>query len=154
MWFKVLFYGLAFEPFGPFVHMVFQMTRAIRNFTAMLFMCCCSFGVALMVLSQYVPAAASDDQFSGGGAQDFGRTMLTMWRAVLGQFNIGWVWGSSWQALSIIFFSAFMFAVQIVLLNMLIALMREVYNRVKSTEEDVFLKVGTKQILCAPLPFV
>lgn len=33
-----------------------------------------------------------------------------------------------------------MFLVQILLLNMLIALMREVYNRVKHTEEDVFLK--------------
>ncbi len=67
--------------------------------------------------------------------------MFTMWRAVLGQFYIDWVWGSAWQELAIIFFSAFMFAVQILLLNMLIALMREVYNRVKNTEEDVFLKV-------------
>ena len=67
--------------------------------------------------------------------------MFTMWLAVLGQFNISWVWGSAWQELSIIFFSGFMLVVQILLLNMLIALMRDVYNRVKNTEEDVFLKV-------------
>ncbi|PNH02525.1 hypothetical protein TSOC_011488, partial [Tetrabaena socialis] len=70
----------------------------------------------------------------------FGRTMFTMWRAVLGQFNIDWAWGSAWQELSLMFFTGFMFVVQIVLLNMLIALMREIYSRVQHTEEDVFLK--------------
>lgn len=77
---------------------------------------------------------------------DFGRALLTMWRGVLGQFDLGWVWGSAWQQLSIIFFSAFMFIVQIVLLNMLIAMMREIYNKVKHTEEDVFLK-GRAQLI-------
>ena len=54
-----------------------------------------------------------------------------MWRAVLGQFNVDWVWGSAWQQISVIIFSGFMFLVQIVLLNMLIALMREIYNKVR-----------------------
>ncbi|KXZ51579.1 hypothetical protein GPECTOR_12g542 [Gonium pectorale] len=140
VWFKSLFYGLAFEPFGPLINMVFQISRAIRQFLLLLFMCCCSFGVALMVLGQFVAPAVQAHQFSRDFEQDFGRTMFTMWRAVLGQFNIEWAWGSAWQELSIIFFSLFMLAVQILLLNMLIALMREVYNRVKNTEEDVFLK--------------
>ena len=68
VWFKLLFYGLAFEPFGPFVHMVFQIAYAVRAFSVLLFMSCCSFGVALMVLSHYVPAAAQFDQFDQGGA--------------------------------------------------------------------------------------
>ncbi|PNW77392.1 hypothetical protein CHLRE_10g434600v5 [Chlamydomonas reinhardtii] len=141
VWFKSLFYGLAFEPFGPIVNMVFQVARAIRQFCVMLFMCMCSFGVALMVLSQYSQfTTGRPEQFSRDGTQDFGRTMFTMWRGVLGQFDIAWAWGSTWQELSLIFFSGFMFLVQILLLNMLIALMREVYNRVKHTEEDVFLK--------------
>ncbi|GFR45654.1 hypothetical protein Agub_g7065 [Astrephomene gubernaculifera] len=140
VWFKSLFYGLAFEPFGPIVNMVFQVSRAIRQFLLMLFMCCCAFGVSLMVLSQYVPHGVALQQYSRDSSQDFGRTLFTMWRAVLGQFSVDWVWGSAWQELSILFFSAFMFIVQILLLNMLIALMREVYNRVKNTEEDVFLK--------------
>jgi hypothetical protein len=44
---------------------------------------------------------------------DFGRTLMTMWRGVLGQFDINWAWGSAWQELSIIFFSAFSFLVQV-----------------------------------------
>ncbi|KAG2498331.1 hypothetical protein HYH03_003591 [Edaphochlamys debaryana] len=140
VWFKALFYGLAFEPFGPIVNMVFMIAKAIRQFTMLLFMVCCSFGVALMVLSQYSIPAGSPDQFSRSGEQDFGRTLMTMWRGVLGQFDITWAWGSVWQELAIIFFSAFMFIVQILLLNMLIALMCEVYKKVAQTEEDVFLK--------------
>ena len=38
---------------------------------------------------------------------------MTMWRGVLGQFDITWAWGSAWQELSIIFFSAFSFLVQV-----------------------------------------
>ena len=38
VWLKTLFYGLAFEPTGPFVHMVLQISWALRNFTTLLVM--------------------------------------------------------------------------------------------------------------------
>lgn len=45
---------------------------------------------------------------------------------------------------------------QIVLLNMLIALMRDIYQKVRDTEQDVFLKgraqVGLVEVLCMDGP--
>lgn len=146
VWFKVLFYGLAFEPTGPFVHMVFQIAYAVRSFAVLLLMACVSFGVAMMVLSSYVPAALQHNQF----VNDFGLSLLTMWRGVLGQFYIDWALGSAWQQLSIIFFSVFMFIVQIILLNMLIALMRDIYQRVRP-QRAVGLRAGSCARTCAHL---
>ena len=77
---------------------------------------------------------------------DFGLTLLTMWSAVLGNWDFTLAFASSWSQIAIILFSFFMFIVQILLLNMLIALMRDIYNDVRSTQEDVFLR-GRAQLI-------
>ncbi len=55
-WFKTFFYALAFEPTGPVVHRVFQITYAVRAWAVLLFMNMVAFGAALMVLYQYTPS--------------------------------------------------------------------------------------------------
>ncbi len=57
VWFKTFFYALAFEPTGPVVHRVFQITYAVRAWAILLFMNMVSFGSALMVLYQYTFAS-------------------------------------------------------------------------------------------------
>ena len=36
VWFNILFYDLAFEPFGPIVKRVFQVSSSIRQFLLMM----------------------------------------------------------------------------------------------------------------------
>lgn len=57
---QVFFYALAFEPTGPVVHMVFQISYAVRSWAVLLFMNIVAFGTALLVLFQYTD---TDDQF-------------------------------------------------------------------------------------------
>ncbi|MEW5316534.1 MAG: hypothetical protein WDW38_007902 [Sanguina aurantia] len=134
VYFKTMFFGLAFEPTGPFIHMVLQIGWGIRTFVVLLAMVCCCFSVALLVLYQYV-SPATDTQFT-----DFGASSMTMWRAVLGQFDMSGAYSTGWGQITLVIFSLFLFSVQILLLNMLIALMRDVYLQVRLDEEDVFLK--------------
>ncbi len=68
IWFKLFFYALAFEPTGPVVHRVFQITFALRAWVVLLFMNIVAFATSLMVLSQYTLYDAS---FRCGGSVDF-----------------------------------------------------------------------------------
>ena len=54
MYIKLFFYGLAFEPLGPLIHMIFQITWAVKNWCLVLFLSIVSFGTSLMVLYQYI----------------------------------------------------------------------------------------------------
>lgn len=41
VYFKTMFFGLAFEPTGPFIHMVLQIGWGIRTFVVLLAMVVC-----------------------------------------------------------------------------------------------------------------
>lgn len=56
VYFKLLFYGLAFESTGPVIHMVFMITMAIRSWVLLLFLSIVGFGSSLLVLYQRVRA--------------------------------------------------------------------------------------------------
>ncbi|KAF5832015.1 hypothetical protein DUNSADRAFT_12256 [Dunaliella salina] len=133
-YFKVFFYALAFEPTGPVVHALFQLMFAVRNWAVLLFMNIVSFGAALQVLSQ---VTQTDDQH-----ENFGRSIFTLWQSMFGQFSLDHMLtdDGAWPEVSIVFFSAFLFVANIVLLNMLIVMMREIYVKVRETEHDVFLR--------------
>jgi len=132
-YFKVFFYALAFEPTGPVVHALFQLMFAVRNWAVLLFMNIVSFGAALQVLSQ---VTRTDDQH-----ENFGRSIFTLWQSMFGQFSLDhMLTDGAWPEVSIVFFSGFLFIANIVLLNMLIVMMREIYVKVRETEHDVFLR--------------
>mmetsp|Transcript_14469 Transcript_14469/g.31389 ORF Transcript_14469/g.31389 Transcript_14469/m.31389 type:complete len:1906 (-) Transcript_14469:1211-6928(-) len=149
VYFKIFFYALAFEPTGPVVHMVFSIAFAVKNWAVLLFLAMVAFGTSLMVLYQYVlyPPGAWYRQ----GAENytnFAEMLWTMWKMVIGSYyqldaNME---SGEWPEITLIIFSIFMFGVQIVMLNMLIALMSSIFNQVRNTEEDVFLR-GRAQLI-------
>lgn len=66
---------------------------------------------------------------------------------MFGVFDIGsTLHDGEWRQIAIILFSFFLFISNIVLLNMLIALMRDIYQQVRDTEQDVFLR-GRAQLI-------
>jgi hypothetical protein len=64
---------------------------------------------------------------------NFGMTMLTVWELVLGGHIslISLLTEGSWTVITLIIFSIFMLIVQLVLLNFLIALMWDIYKKVR-----------------------
>lgn len=66
---------------------------------------------------------------------------LPLGRSLFGVYDMGSnLTDGSWRQLAIIFWCVFLFLSNVVLLNMLIALMWDTYQSVRDTEQDVFLK--------------
>ncbi|KAG1680624.1 hypothetical protein FOA52_015073 [Chlamydomonas sp. UWO 241] len=139
---KIFFYGLAFEWTAKLVYMVTEIMWACKTWIIMLCLAMVSFGTSLMVLYQYV------DPTDGANYSTFAMTLLTVWElTIASQFNLlSQLETGSWAIVAIIIFSVFMAFTQLVLLNMLIALMYDIYRRVTECEEDVFLR-GRAQLL-------
>ncbi len=65
---------------------------------------------------------------------DYGSMLLTMWQMVLGHWDLTQLMEEGgWEAITLIIFSGFMFISNIVLLNSVIALMYDVYARVRAS---------------------
>ena len=83
------------------------------------------------VLYQYTTQQSPNEDYS-----NFGYSLLMVWEMVVGgNYNLsGLLASGAWVVITLIVFSVFMFVTQILLLNMLIALMRDIYVKVGPPE--------------------
>lgn len=79
----------------------------------------------------------------------FGAALLTVWKMCIGlNYNLTTLYTTGkWMQIGIIFFSIYVFITQIVLLNMLIAFMIDIYQKVSKTQVAKFLQGRARLIV-------
>lgn len=79
----------------------------------------------------------------------FGGALLTVWKMCIGlNYDLTTLYTTGkWMQIGIIFFSVYIFITQIVLLNMLIAFMIDIYQKVSKTQVARFLQSRARLIV-------
>eukprot|EP00210_Caulerpa_lentillifera_P003481 g3321.t1 len=175
LWVKLLFYAQAFKSTGPMVIMMREIIFDIRWFLFILFAFLVGFGIAFFVLLANTRKADNDGEkieltkhcflcttslffslFCVSTESPFGNpglSMLVMFLLMLSevgestdeihQENLA----EGTKILAIIVLIIFLAAVAIVLLNLLIAIMGDSFDRVKNHEKSLFLQKRAEVIL-------
>jgi len=115
---------------GPLVRNITYIVVDIGPFMMLLFLILFGFANAFNIMF----SQSSLKSFDG-----FPRSFMSTFAMMLGGFNLEDFDDSSQPELMNILFIIFMFLVNIILLNMLIAIMSETYNRVSANAESEFL---------------
>ncbi|GMH33162.1 hypothetical protein BSKO_00996 [Bryopsis sp. KO-2023] len=165
VWSKMLYFAQAFKDTGPNVIMIKEIIKDIVFFLVMAFSVLFGFGVAFFVLYREkrfedceVDFPKDSDEFNDceDGKEKLsttfngpGRSLLTMFAWMLGELQIESLFlvQGSIRAVAVTLFIVYVMALMIVLLNLLIAIMGDSYDRVKNTEEIKFLKERAEVIL-------
>lgn len=154
LWGKVLYYARAFYPTGPLVIMIGEIIQDILYFIALAFMVLFGFGVAFFVL--YHPLWADEslthemDQETVDALklsfETLGQSLMTVFAFVLGDFDLKVIYSSPVPHVSVSLFVLYMITMMIVLLNLLIAIMGDSFDRIKNSEETQFLRARASAI--------
>ncbi|GFR49848.1 hypothetical protein Agub_g11948 [Astrephomene gubernaculifera] len=148
LWIKVLFFGLAIDGVGTFIFMTAEIIKGLKYFIGLLATLYISFAVAFMVLFRNSPSTNDDGSTGMGGLYgSFGNALLNVY---LIMFQIGDPHDSAdseYGHFAILLFCTYMFALLVVLLNMLITLMADIYQKVKGVQHFVFLKGRAELII-------
>lgn len=154
LWGKVLYYARAFFPTGPLVIMIGEIIQDILYFIALAFMVLFGFGVAFFVL--YHPLWADEPLINDMDQETvdelklsfetLGQSLMTVFAFVLGDFDLKIIYNSPVPSLSIFLFVLYMIMMMIVLLNLLIAIMGDSFDRIKNSEETQFLRARASAI--------
>ena len=124
---ELMFYLGGLESTGSLIRMVIKITHGIKGLVAILAIMVVSFAGSYTVLFQSHPT----DGFEG-----FDRTSLTVYGFLFGSYDVPVFDASASPALAKFLVSIFMFFVVIVLLNLLIALMGDIFDEVQSRAES------------------
>ncbi|CAD7696018.1 unnamed protein product [Ostreobium quekettii] len=137
LWWKMLYYSSAFRPTGPLVIMIFEIIKDISVFIFTAFAILFGFGIAFFVVFRH-DVEENEDVSSQFGSVD--RALFTTFGMMLGEFDIQLFYTTKLPFVSLALFVVYMMAMMIVLLNLLIAIMGDTYDRVKNVEEVAFLR--------------
>lgn len=164
LWAKTLYYAQAFKGTGPLVIMIREIIQDIRFYIFLMFAILMGFAIAFFVLFRNEQVnqkecldisseeAETDEcirkrEVNGQIEELFGsfdRVLITMFTMLLGEvgsvsallFNVR----PGLKFVGFIMFIMYLLAVTIVLLNLLIAIMGDGFDRVKATDMSFFLK--------------
>lgn len=147
LWSKTLYYAQAFKGTGPLVIMIREIIKDIRFYLFLMFSILMGFAIAFFVLFRNARFensqlnAETDDITELFG--DFDRTLITMFSMLLGEVSsvasLLFTVAPGLKLVGIVMFILYMLAVTIVLLNLLIAIMGDGFDRVKATDMSYFL---------------
>eukprot|EP00210_Caulerpa_lentillifera_P008455 g8067.t1 len=149
VWFKVWYYAQPFEQTGALVLLIDNVVLDCLPFLFLGFVILIGYSIALFVLFQYYLEKHPDASKQGQGETErlVYDTFSTPWRSVVslfyamvGAFDIQVYYADdtlSW--LTTLIFVAYMAIQMVVLLNMLIAIMGDTFDRVKNEEEEQIL---------------
>eukprot|EP00192_Tetraselmis_astigmatica_P001734 CAMPEP_0117676888 /NCGR_PEP_ID=MMETSP0804-20121206/16449_1 /TAXON_ID=1074897 /ORGANISM="Tetraselmis astigmatica, Strain CCMP880" /LENGTH=2014 /DNA_ID=CAMNT_0005486129 /DNA_START=659 /DNA_END=6704 /DNA_ORIENTATION=- len=138
MWSKLLYFALAFESTSALVRMVLEIFYDMRHFLLLLVTVMIGFGCAFFVMfSGYDPVdeEIGDNLFSNPAV-----TMFTMFAMMLGLLEPWVLYDSPMPAAAVAMFVVYEVAVVIVLLNLLIAIMGDSFDKVRETEHLQFMR--------------
>ena len=94
------------------------------------------FGIAFFVLFRH---DINNDEDIKENFERVDRALFTMFGMMLGEFEISWFYNSRLAVPALVLFVLYMISMMIVLLNLLIAIMSDTFDRVKDVEEVAFL---------------
>ncbi|GMH39374.1 hypothetical protein BSKO_07272 [Bryopsis sp. KO-2023] len=164
MWWKVLYYMRSFKRTGPLVIIIGNIIQDMATFLVLSFLVLFGFGVAFFVLYRHIRHAdistedlsLQDEKELDNIMTSFGdlpRTLATMFAFMLGDFDLEVIYNinrdgvpspNKWTG--VFFFVVYMFAMAVILLNLLIAVMGDSFDRIKNMEETEFLKARAMAI--------
>eukprot|EP00210_Caulerpa_lentillifera_P008889 g8481.t1 len=150
---KIWYYAQAFTRTGAFVLMVENVIRDCIPFLMLLGIVLVGFSLALFTLFQYALThehsingnndKANEESYSDDINASFGspqKALLTMFYAMIGTFEVEIYSNSGDLSPLIVFVFILYLSIQAVLMfNMLIAIMSDTFDKVKSTEEEQLL---------------
>ena len=137
LWMKLFYWLRLFKPFSMFIRILSEIVKDIRVFSAMLFLCIAAFANVLMVLQDNRPDGSPiyDDNVGFGPADALIHAYLTG----LGDFSKDNY--SNGDAVAVwIFFLLATLIVQLIFMNMLIAIMGESFGRITCIANQSVLK--------------
>ena len=139
LWMKLFYWLRLFKPFSAFIRIISEIGKDIKIFTAMLLLCLAAFANCLMVLNDNRilngQNAIYDDLVGFGPANALIHAYLTG----MGDFNKDYY--SEGNAVVVwIFFLMATVLVQLVFMNMLIAIMGESFGRITAITEQAVMK--------------
>jgi hypothetical protein len=149
LYLNFLKYMQGFENSGKLVSMVVGITKGIKDFTLILCLICLGFAFAFHVLYKSGPGivdtvCGEDQVFTQSDAL---MAVLGSYTLMLGDFDVEEYTATSSLTTSIVLFVVFMFGVNIVLLNLLIAIMGDIYEQINENATQQFLFLKTNIIL-------
>jgi len=130
MWMKVLYFLRIFKSTGYFLEMIFKVIIDIKYFLLVLFIVIFAFGDAMFVVSYY-----NSYKFTSNITDSFTYT----YRMILGDWSTDDFDGTGWY-MTYIFFMLCTFFNMIIMLNLLISIVSEAFNKVNSNAENAAYK--------------
>lgn len=129
VWWKLLYYLFPFENTGPQVIMIFEVLSDIRIFL---------FIVVLILLGFSTMFFSLFSDTDHTNFNEYHYSLVTTYTMMLGEFDQDKITGTQLSPLITILFMLYMFIMTIVLLNLLIAIMGDSFDRIKKREEVSF----------------
>eukprot|EP00743_Colponemidia_sp_Colp-15_P010901 GILK01012079.1.p1 GENE.GILK01012079.1~~GILK01012079.1.p1 ORF type:complete len:488 (+),score=86.91 GILK01012079.1:145-1464(+) len=147
LWFRSLYFARGFRKTGPLLRMVFRIVDDIIFFMILLFIVLTGYAISMRLLFR----TQTDPE---EGYETFWMSLLSSYRMFLSNFDIEVLWGASSQGLALFLFVCFSL-LQVIFVNLLIAIMWDSYKRVQKRAETEFryeqarIIVGVERTLTA-----
>ncbi|CAD7698674.1 unnamed protein product [Ostreobium quekettii] len=142
LYWKLLYYLQSFRQTGPLVVSIFEIIRDILFFLILFLAIQFGFGVAFFVTFRH----NLDDEDVVEAFGTFDRSLLTTFGMMLGDFSIDLFYKPRAIVFPQLLFVTYMMTMMVLLLNLLISLMGDSFDRVKDNEETFFLKARASVI--------
>lgn len=133
LWWKLLYYLQLFEKTSPLVIMIFDVLKDMMAFLMISIFLLFGFGIGFIILFQH------EEGDIGNDFKSLTRACLTLFAYLLGAFDLDQFDDTRYPSVAYGLFIVFEIVMTVVLLNLLIAIMGDSYDRIKERESTTFL---------------
>eukprot|EP00873_Tetraselmis_striata_P004977 jgi/Tetstr1/425241/TSEL_015696.t1 len=148
LWVRVLYFMLGFKGTGALVRMVIQIIKDMRYFLMLMVRIGIGFGVGFRLLFySYILANGLIDDDSGGWNNAL-KISTNMYTIALGDWDATDFYTSTSDGnFAVLLFGVYLLAMVVIMLNLLIAIMGDSYDRVKDKEHLEFMRGKVKLLM-------
>ncbi|CDW76983.1 wd-40 repeat protein [Stylonychia lemnae] len=147
MWIKLFYFMRLFQPTASFIRMIVQIFLDMSTFLLFLVIALVGFGNTFYILAvNLVESNKTEEETPELFTGNFGLAMIYAYRAGLGDFATDQYASSKEEWLLWIFFLLITILIQIVMLNLLIAIMGDTFDKVIELGEQSMLKEVAQMI--------
>lgn len=137
LWWNMFYYLLPYRITGPLIIMIYEIMKDISVFILLVFLITFGFSMGFKLLF----SMTSSNELNKNELYEFDtltKSFLTTFGFMLGGFDLDTIYSSKATYLAIILFVGYMLLMMIMMINLLIAIMSDSYDRIKSKEELSF----------------
>lgn len=131
LWLKLFYYLRIFAPISAFIRMIIEIVKDMSTFLVILFASILAFANSFFILD----GSFLENKTLKASGGDVGLTFASTYMMGLGEWDTDKYQSSEHTILLWVFFLLCTFLVQIVLLNLLIALMEDTFDKVSEVKE-------------------